>query len=80
MVTKPQISLDEIKSTLEDALGRRDECAGTTVVRVFRTDAGPSNWDAEIVGREGHVMNPECKRVVLAAKLGLQNRFDLAAT
>jgi hypothetical protein len=80
MVKKLQISMDQIKSTLEDALGRRDESVGTTVVRVFRTDSGPSNWDAEIVGREGHVMNPECKRVVLAAKLGLQNRFDVAAS
>ncbi len=79
MVAKLKIPHSEIKAALEEALQRREECAGMTLIRIFETDTGPANWDAEIVGKDGHVVHPECKRVVLAAKLGLQNRFDMAS-
>ena len=48
------------------------------VLRVFESTSGPANWDAEISVAEGSSIDPECKRVMLATKLGLQNRFDLA--
>ena len=68
-----------IEQALNEALSRREECAGLAVARIFETDGGPSNWDAEIDGKDGKVIDPECKRVMLATKLGIQNRFELAA-
>jgi hypothetical protein len=48
------------------------------VLRIFESNAGPANWDADISGPEGSASDPQGKRVMLATKLGLQNRFDLA--
>lgn len=78
MSRKNRISAEEIKESLNQALRRRQQCAALTVTRIFETDSGPANWDAEMSAPEGKTIDPECKRVMLAAKLGIQNRFDLA--
>ena len=79
MTPKEKVSDKEIEQALNEALSRREECAGLAVTRIFETDGGPSNWDAEIDGKDGQVIDPECKRAMLATKLGIQNRFELAA-
>ena len=78
MGPKIRISADEITKALNNALRRREQCAGMQATRVFQSDSGPSNWDAEISGPGGETVDPECKRVMLATKLGLQSRFELA--
>ena len=76
MLRKQIKSAEEIKRFLEEALRRRDECVGTKIMRVYELSDGPSNWDVEIVADDG-AMNAECKRVLLATKLSIQNRFEL---
>ncbi len=78
MAGKQRVSVKELSDALNEALSRRQACAGFFVKRIFETQAGPSNWDADIDIENGRVIDPECKRVMLATKLGLQNRFDLA--
>ena len=39
---------------------------------------GLANWDAEFEAGSGVTMSPECKRVVLGVKQGVQKHFDLA--
>jgi hypothetical protein len=78
MSQKTRISAEEIKQALNEALRRRHPCADMQVLRIFESDSGPANWDADISGPEGSAIDPEGKRVMLATKLGLQNRFDLA--
>ena len=78
MSQKSRISAKEIVEVLNEALRRRDQCATMRATRVFETSGGPANWDADISIPEGGTVGTECKRVMLATKLGLQNRFDLA--
>ena len=78
MTQKTRVSAKEITNALNEALRRRQQCATMQATRVFESNGGPANWDAEILGPEGGTIDPECKRVMLATKLGLQNRFDLA--
>jgi len=75
IAAKETISHKEIEHALNEALSRREECAGFAVTRIYETDGGPSNWDAKIEGKDGQVIDTECKRVMLAAKLGIQNPF-----
>ena len=58
MLGKQIASAEDIKRLLEEALRRRDECAGMKVLRVYETSDGPSNWDAEVVAEYG-AMNAE---------------------
>lgn len=78
MSQKTRISAKDIMQALNEALRRRQQCAAMQVLRIFESNSGPANWDADISGPEGGTIDPECKRVMLATKLGLQNRFDLA--
>ena len=80
MSEKRMLSAEDLQQALEKALNRREECAGMKVIRVYETVDGPSNWDAEIRPKDDDAMKPECKRVMLATKLGIQNRFGLATT
>ncbi len=67
----------ELKLALNEAMRRRKECAGVEATKVFECAGGPANWDAEF-SNSGTVIDPSCKRAVLATKLGMQNRFNLA--
>ncbi len=78
MSLKPRISIEELRNALNEALRRRADCAGFRVSRILQCADGPSNWDAEFAHDHGDGIDPKCKRAALAAKLGLQNRFDLA--
>lgn len=78
MSLKPKVSVDEIRKALDEALRRRAECSDFRVNKIIRCSDGPSNWDAEIVYEKSESIAAECKRVMLATKLGIQNRFDLA--
>jgi hypothetical protein len=78
MKQKARISAEDIMHALNEALRRRQQCATMSVERIFETNSGPANWDAAISCPEGGIIDPECKRMMLTIKLGLQNRFDLA--
>ena len=75
---KPKVSAKEIREALAEALRRRAECRNFQVKKIICCTDGPSNWDAEIVCDDSKPVAAESKRVMLAAKLGIQNRFDLA--
>lgn len=75
---KPKVTLQTIHQALVEALRRRKECSEFLVKRIFRCKEGPANWDAEIVSEDATLTTPENKQAMLAAKLGIQNRFDLA--
>lgn len=74
---KRRIAADQIKEALNEALRRREECAGFEVTKILRVSDGPSNWDAEIVSKSTETVDPECKRVMLTVKLGIQNLFEV---
>jgi hypothetical protein len=74
---KTALPAAELKLALNEAMRRRKECAGVEAIKVFECAGGPANWDAEF-SNSGAVIDPSCKRAVLATKLGMQNRFDLA--
>jgi hypothetical protein len=78
MDQKTRVSAEEIIKALNEALRRRKPCAGMHALRIFASDSGPANWDADISGPDGGAIDPECKRAMLSTKLGLQNRYELA--
>ncbi len=74
---KTALPAAELILALNEAMRRRKECAGVEAIKVFECASGPANWDAEF-SISGAVIDQSCKRAVLATKLGMQNRFDLA--
>lgn len=74
---KSALPAAELQLALNEAMRRRKECDGVEATEVFECAGGPANWDAEF-SRSGEAIDPSCKRAVLATKLGMQNRFDLA--
>lgn len=73
---------DELKAALTRALQAHPEChgIGVTKLKLLKDSQGLANWDAEFEAGPGVTMSPECKRVLLGAKQGVQKHFDLAST
>ena len=71
---------DELKAALTRALQAHPECQGiqVTELKLLEDGEGLANWDAEFEAGPGVTMSPECKRVLLGAKQGVQKHFDLA--
>lgn len=72
----------ELEAALTKAFQAHPECRGIRLVKLTRLDQnqGLANWDAEFATEPGVTMSPECKRVLLSAKFGVQKHFDLANT
>ncbi len=72
---------DELKAALTKALKVHPECNGIKVagLKPLEESQGLANWDAEFEAGPGGTMSPECKRVLLGVKQGVQKRFDLAS-
>jgi hypothetical protein len=70
----------QLEAALNKALQTHPECVGLTVGKITRLDnnQGLANWDADCAAEPGVTISAECKRVFLAAKHGVQRRFDLA--
>jgi hypothetical protein len=72
---------DELAATLIKALHAHPECHGVQVSKLMplpNAQVGFANWDAEFAAKPGTTMSPDCKRVALSAKHGVQKHFDLA--
>ena len=72
---------DELKAALTRALQGHPECQGieVTELKLLQDSQGLANWDAQFEAGPGATMSPECKRVLLGAKHGVQRHFDLAS-
>jgi hypothetical protein len=76
---RPGKTAQELEAALNKALRAHPECSGLTVRKVTRlaSNEGLANWDADCAAEPGVAISAECKRVFLAAKHGVQQRFDL---
>ena len=72
---------NELKAALTRALQGHPECQGieVTELKLLEDSQGLANWDAQFEAGPGVTMSPECKRVSLGAKQGVQRHFDLAS-
>ena len=71
----------ELAAALHKALQAHPECQGIKVSKLLpltNIQVGLANWDAEFTAEPGVTMSPECKRIALGAKHGVQKHFDLA--
>ena len=78
--TKAIKTAEELTAALNKAIQAHPECQGikVTELKLLADSQGLANWDAEFEAGPGVTMTPECKRVLLGAKQGVQKRFDLA--
>jgi hypothetical protein len=69
----------ELEAALAKALQAHPECEGIKVAKLkqLENNQGLANWDAEFEADPGVTITPECKRIFLSAKQGVQKRFDL---
>ena len=71
--------MKELEEALTKALGTHSECEGIRVQKITLAEpGGVANWDAEFEADHGGQPTAEQRRVMLAAKLGVQKRLDLA--
>ena len=80
MTNRSNKTAQELEAALIKALKTHPECNGVARVKLTRLDdsLGLANWDAEFEAAPGTTMSPNCKRVLLGAKQGIQKLFDLA--
>jgi hypothetical protein len=78
---KRTASLKKLEEALTKALRAHSECEGILVQKITRLadPGGVANWDAEFMTEQQEVaLTVEQRRVMLAAKLGVQRKLDLA--
>jgi len=77
--TKQSVAMDDLSEALTNALRAHPECDGIRVEKIMPlVDAGGvANWDAQFVSENGGRPTSEQRRVMLAAKFGVQKRLDL---
>jgi hypothetical protein len=78
---KQVATLREVEEALTRALRNASRCNGTIRVQKItrlHDPSGVANWDAEFEADHGGRPTAEQRRVMLAAKLGVQKRLDLA--
>jgi hypothetical protein len=77
---KQLATMSELEEALTKALRTHPECDGIRIQKItpLADPGGVANWDAEFAADDGERPTPEQRRVMLAAKLGVQKRLDLA--
>ena len=81
MRSRTKKTADELAAALIKALHAHPECQDIQVSKLVplpNVQVGFANWDAEFAAKPGTTMSPDCKRVALSAKQGVQNPFELA--
>jgi hypothetical protein len=83
MVDRPKrtASIKKLEETLTKALRTHPECDGIHVQKItpLVDPGGVANWDAEFEAeQQGRALTARQRQVMLAAKLGVQKRLDLA--
>jgi hypothetical protein len=74
------VTMDDLEEALTKALNTHAECKGISIQKIvpLSDPGGVANWDAEFAAESGERPTPEQRRVMLAAKLGVQKKLDLA--
>ena len=67
----------ELIALLNAALRRTDVCDRVTVTAIHQVEDQTANWDADALRRSGVPVRPDCKRVFIAAKFHLRQKYDL---
>jgi hypothetical protein len=78
---KQTTTIEELEEALTKALRTHPECDGIRVQKIIplADPGGVANWDADFKAeQQGGALTAEQRRVMLAAKLGIQKRLDLA--
>jgi hypothetical protein len=78
---KQVVTVKQLEEALKKALRAHPECDGIRLQKIMPVTepGGVANWDAEFgTDRIGDTLTPEQRRMMLAAKLGVQKRLDLA--
>jgi hypothetical protein len=77
---KQLATMSGLEKALTKALRTHPECDGISIQKItpLADPGGVANWDAEFASNDGERPTPEQLRVMLAAKLGVQKRLDLA--
>ena len=77
---KQVTTMKELEEALTKALRTHPECEGIRVhkITLLADPGGVANWDAEFETDHGERPTADQRRVMLAAKLGVQKRLDLA--
>ena len=80
-IAKQSTTIEDLKQALTKALRTHPECDGVHVQKItpLAEPGGVANWDAEFEAeQQGPVLTARERQVMLAAKLGVQKRLDLA--
>ena len=79
---KQVTTMKGLEEALTKALRTHPECQDIRVQKItlLTEPGGVANWDAEFKANHGGRPTAEQRRVMLAAKLGVQKRLDLAET
>jgi hypothetical protein len=79
--SKRAATIQELQEALTKALRAHPECHGIHVqtITALAEPGGVANWDAEFEAQQHEVaLTAKQRQVMLAAKLGVQKRLDLA--
>jgi hypothetical protein len=78
--SKVSVTAAELEAALHKALRRHPECDGIRLLKLkqLENDPGLSNWDAEFSAQPGTTISPDCRRLLISIKQGVQKHFDLA--
>jgi hypothetical protein len=78
---KPKQTIKQLEVALTKALRTHPECDGIHVQKItlLADPGGVANWDAELeTEQQGVALTAKQRQVMLAAKLGVQKKLDLA--
>ena len=76
-MAKPKRTEAELIALLNAALRRTDVCDSVTVAAIYQVEDKTANWDADALRASGVPVRPDCKRVFIAAKYDLRQKYDL---
>ena len=76
-LAKPKRTEAELIALLNAALRRTDVCDSVTVAAIYQVEDKTANWDADALRGSGVPVRPDCKRVFIAAKYDLRQKYDL---
>ena len=80
-IAKKTTTIEDLEQALTKALRTHPECDGIHVQKItlLAEPGGVANWDAEFEAeQQGRALTAKQRQVMLAAKLGVQKRLDLA--
>jgi hypothetical protein len=80
-IAKQSTTIEDLEEALTKALRTHPECDGIHVQKIIplADPGGVANWDAEFEAeQQDRALTARQRQVMLAAKLGVQKKLDLA--